>query len=102
MGIVAGGVDADSVSGILGGNTNIIDTIDNVIPGLINFQLHMAGRTLIKLNATGAVMIYMSYEQRNPSLANHDYAIDYNEFMAKSGVELDLAVTEFKIFKVFQ
>ena len=90
--MVAGGISEDNVAGILHGNNNLIDTIDRVIPGVINFQLHLAGKTIIKINSTSAVTLYMSYDSVNPSKINHDQTIQYNDFMANVGVEIELRV----------
>ena len=36
---------------------------NNIIPGYTNFQITMAGRTIVKLSATTALDVYMSYSQ---------------------------------------
>ena len=63
---------------------------NGIIPGYTNFQLTMAGRTILKLSATSELAIYMAYNQTHPSDADHDFYLPYSAIMAQNQADVQL------------
>ena len=77
---------------------------NGIIPGYTNFQLTMAGRSIVKLSATSELSIYMSYNQTHPSKADYDFYLPYSAIMAQNTAEVQLRLqlgTPFFYISVF-